>query len=41
MADETTRMAREQLIDAGFADVTLFIDTPPGPEAANPSTAAA
>jgi Mrp family chromosome partitioning ATPase len=41
VADETTKAAREQLIGVGFADVTLFVDTPPRPDAANPNTAAA
>ena len=41
MADEATNAARQQLIGAGFADVTLFVDTPPRPDAVNPRTAAA
>jgi polysaccharide biosynthesis transport protein len=41
LADEATNAARQQLIGAGFANVTLFVDTPPRPDAASPSTAAA
>src|SRR5712691_5424471 len=34
MADDATRAARDRLMEAGFSDVTMFVDTPPRPDAA-------
>ena len=33
MADDVTKAARDRLIAAGFDDVTMFVDTPPRPDA--------